>query len=113
MVQKYEIQLDSAVFVSPFFELHKIWQFQSVNQSFYTTDFDFERLQNLIPLSYVLYSDNDPYVPIEQSKLFAQKMHSSEIIIPGGKHLSLQNDNPHLKQFPLLLELCRSRFMYI
>ena len=70
-VEKWNIQLDSAIFVSPFMEkLNKTWQIDLVNETFYNTDFDFEKLKKLIPISYVLYSDDDPYVDKQYSLSF-------------------------------------------
>ena len=69
VVDKYNLKLDSAIFVSPFLsKLGKSWQIDLVNQSFYKTDYDFAKLKKLIPVSYVLYSDNDPYVDRKHSK---------------------------------------------
>lgn len=109
MVSQYNLQIDSAIFVAPFLEhLDKSWQIDVVNKSFYKIDFDFEKLQKLIPLSYVLYSDNDPYVPIEKSEDFAKKTNSSKIIVKGAQHF---NESAGYTEFPLILELCKSRFI--
>ena len=47
-VEKFDIQLDSAIFVSPFLEVptnKDNWQYDLVNESFYKTDFDFAKLK--------------------------------------------------------------------
>src|SRR3989338_450665 len=63
VVSKYNIKLDSAIFVSPFLEsLGGAWQIETANKTFYKKDFDLGKLKNLIPISYMLYSNNDPYV---------------------------------------------------
>ena len=63
IVSRFRIKLDCAIFVSPFLDkLNKTWQIDYVNSSFYKTDFDFDVIKKLISISYVLYSDNDPYV---------------------------------------------------
>ncbi len=105
-VQKYNIKLDSAIFVSPFMDKLNAWEFDNVNYSFYRKDFDFKKLQRLIPVSYALFSDNDPYVPFGKSRKFAEKMNSSIIIVKGGGHL---NSEAGLADFPLVLELCKTR----
>lgn len=107
VVSKYNLQLDSAIFVSPFLtSLAKEWQFDLVNRTFYKTDFDFTRLRKLIPISYTLYSDNDPYVNKKYPIQFAKKIGSSLILVKGGKHL---NSESGFTSFPLLFELCRTR----
>ncbi len=106
-LEKYKIQLDSAIFVSPFLEkLHTGWQIDLVNASFYKKDFDFEYLKRQIPISYVLYSDNDPYVNKKYSLDFAQRLDSSPIQVLSAGHM---NSEVNLNEFPLVLELCKSR----
>lgn len=108
LVDKFNLQLDSAIFVSPFMEDigQELWQFYVVARSFYDADFDFEKLKKLIPISYVLYSDNDPYVPKQLQLDFADKLNSSPILVKRGGHL---NAEVNLNEFPLVLELCKSR----
>jgi len=59
-----------------------------VNKTFYKSDFDFEKINKLVPVSYTIYSDNDPFVPRNLMKDFAEKLKSSSIIIKGGKHFT-------------------------
>jgi len=107
VVLKYYLHLDCAIFVSPFMEEIKseYWQFDLCNKTFYKTDFDFKKLKELIPLSYVLYSDNDPYVNKKYPLDFAEKMKSKKIVIKNGGHL---NKESGFIKFPLVLELCKS-----
>src|SRR3989344_2512387 len=106
-VEKYNLKLDSAIFISPFLEkLNTEWQFDVVNSSFYKTDFNFEKLKKLIPTSYVLISDNDPYAPNQRSVEFAGKLGSSTITVRQAAHM---NSEVNLNEFPLVLELCKSR----
>lgn len=105
MVQKYKIQLAGAIFVAPFLEkLNRSWQIDNVNESFYKTDFDYEKLRQFIPASYVLYSDNDPHVPQEKAKDFAIKLGSEEIEVKNAGHF---NEDAGYTEFPLLLNLCK------
>ncbi len=108
VVSKFNLQLDSAVFASPF--LDDIggdhWQFLVVNETFYVHNFDYDKLHKLIPTSYVLYSDNDPYVGQKFFLDFGKKMDSSMIMVKRAGHLSA---SVNLNEFPLILELCKSR----
>ncbi len=108
LVLKYNLSLDCAIFVSPFMEDIKndSWQFYQVNKTFYKNNFDFKKLKKLIPLSYTLYSDNDPYVDKKYSLDFANKLKSSSIVVNKGGHM---NAEVNLNEFPLVLELCKSR----
>jgi predicted alpha/beta hydrolase family esterase len=92
IVSKFNIQLDSAIFVSPFLNtLHRAWQIDHVNASFYKTDFD---------------SDNDPYVPINKVLNFAKLLNSSLIEVRNGGHM---NTEFGFTSLPLVTELCKIR----
>ncbi len=109
IVSKFNIKLDSAIFVSPFMDrlnLKEIWQFDHANKTFYKTDFDFDKLKELIPVSYVLYSDSDPYVKKSHTLLFAKTLESSTIMVKRAGHL---NSEVNLNEFPLVFDLCVSR----
>ncbi len=106
-VEAFKVQLDCGIFVCPFFELPKDeWQIDLVNRGFYRKDFDFEKLKKLIPTSYVLHSDNDPYVKTNYSLDFASKMGSSVIMVKGAGHFNADNK---FFSFPLVYELCKTR----
>ncbi|PIY69211.1 hypothetical protein COY90_01970 [Candidatus Roizmanbacteria bacterium CG_4_10_14_0_8_um_filter_39_9] len=107
VVQKYNIQLDCAIFVSPFLENPPgVWQFDLVNKTFYSVGFDFEKLKKLIPVSYVLHSDSDPYVNMNQSVLFGKAMDSSIIFVRKAGHMG---GDVKLGEFPLVFDLCTTR----
>lgn len=108
-ISKYSLNIDSVIFVSPFLTIpfnEQFWQIDKVNRSFYDHNFDFDLITKKISLSFVLYSDKDPYVPMDKAKEFASKLCSACIPILGARHLSSEfNQN----EFPLVLELCKSR----
>lgn len=103
LVSQFDLQLEGAIFVSPFLESlnqEKTWQFDVVNSTFYKTDFDWIKLKKLIPRSYVLYGTDDPYVPNKFPIAFAKSLESEIIPIKNGGHLG-----DVFKEFPLLLDL--------
>lgn len=107
LINKFNIKLHSGFFISPFLTfLHEkdVWQFDHVNSSFYKTDFNFKKLKNLIPNSYVIYGDDDPYVDKKYPLTLADKMNSKIIIVKKGGHL---NEEFGYTKFPLLLKLCK------
>lgn len=109
VVNKFKLKLDSAIFVSPFMDFlnhKKFWQFDHVNRTFYKTDFDFAKIRRFIPVSYVLYSSNDPYVNLNHSILFAKALDSSIIFVKKAGHMNAEVD---MHTFPLVLELCKTR----
>lgn len=106
IVEKYKIKLDCAIFVSPFMRDIGDWRFDIVNKTFYKTNFDWEEIRKYIPVSYVLYSDNDPYVDKKYPLEFAEKMGSSLVFVKRAGHM---NREVNLNEFPLVLELCKTR----
>lgn len=107
LLSRRNLTLDSAFFVAPFLRpLGGQWYFDFVNKTFYKHDFDFQKLKTLLPMSYVLYSDDDPAVATMHSQEFAHKLDSEEILVRGGKHFSTESG---FVEFPLLLELCKTR----
>lgn len=104
MLQKYDFKLAGAVFVAPFFDIPdrpEIWQFYPTNKTFYSYDFDFAKIKSQITgKTLVVYGDNDPYVPAEQSPLFAEKLGSEIFVVPNGGHCG-----SIFKEFPLVLDL--------
>ncbi len=106
IAEKYGIKLDCAIFVSPFLRALDDWRFDAVNKSFYNEGFDFRKLKKLIPVSYVLYSGNDPYVDKKYSIEFAERLGSSQIFVKRAGHM---NSEVNLNEFPLVYELCKTR----
>lgn len=96
-------KVEKALFVAPFFNIpdrEEIWQFYPVNKTFYHSEFNFEFLKSRIRTSFVVYGDNDPYVPQEQFTLFAEKINASKIEITQGRHCG-----SNFKEFPELIPL--------
>lgn len=108
VLSKHKIKLDCAIFVSPCLDKLDLvpWQYDKVNTSFYKTDFDFDALVKLIPTSYVLYSDSDPYIQPRRALHFAKVMGSSPIFVKKAGHL---NAEVNLNEFPLVFDLCVTR----
>lgn len=105
-ISKYKISVECAIFVSPFLDKLDRWEFNHANQTFYKTDFDFETIKKFMPVSYVLYSDNDPYVTKNHSMRFAGALESSTILVRSAGHM---NAAVNLNEFPLVRDLCYSR----
>ena len=94
------------IFVAPFYEkLELEGVYAAVAETFYRS-FDWEKLKLKLKgkTSYSLYSNNDPYVPMEFAERFVAQTGSSPLFIKNGAHLG-----ESLKTFPLLKELCLTR----
>lgn len=111
-IEKFNFKIDTAIFVAPFLHLESNSNFEPIDRvasTFYKTTFDFDLLKLKFWHSYVLYSENDPYVPIVKSKEFAQKLESSLIFVKQWWHM---NSEVNLNEFPLVLELCKTCLDY-
>lgn len=110
MLERYStLKLDSLIAVSPFLNLPKKAGFepiQAVNATFYKDSFDFPELAERVGTTYVLYSENDPYVPKEKALEFATKLRAAPIMVRGAGHM---NAEANMNEFPLVVELCKSR----
>ncbi len=103
MLQKYNFKTAQAIFVAPFFNIPDapaVWQFYPVNKTFYTYDFDFEKIKSHIGKSVVVHGDDDPYVPASEPPLFAERLGSEVYVVPGGRHCG-----SNFKKFHLLSEM--------
>ena len=104
---EYNISYESGIFVAPFLsKLGCDWQIDLANQTFYQDNFDWESLKTHLPISYIIYAQDDPYVKEEFPRIFAEKLGSQIIVTKTGGHF---NTDSGFTQFPLLLELCKTR----
>lgn len=106
LVKKLGLKIDLGIFVAPFLELPSIDEkYDLVNASFYSADFDSGTMQKMIDDSYVLFGDNDEYVPVESANAFGALVGASLIRVKNGGHMY---GGSGFTQFPLILELCKA-----
>jgi hypothetical protein len=109
VLEKYQLGLDSAIFVAPFnIKGYDLPEYDVINNPFMKDDFDYELIKSRLGKAYVLHSDNDPYVPTQYSLDFAKAINASTIEVKGGEHMG-----SIYKRFPLVLELCKTRINLI
>lgn len=109
LIDRFDLHVSNAIFVAPFLSIprnEKFWQIDEANKTFYKQSFDFSKLKQKLPLSYCLFAEDDPYVPIEFAHTFSESINSQEIIFKTGGHLSASSG---FDTFPLVLELCKTR----
>lgn len=63
---------------------------------------DFEKVNKNLKKSFVLYGDNDPYVPQKELRRLANNLNVGPIVFTGGGHL---NTNSGFTKFSELLEI--------
>jgi predicted alpha/beta hydrolase family esterase len=102
LIEKRNILLKGAIFVSPFYEKLNIGgTYEIVNEDFYHSDFDFEKIKKSVPLAYTFIGDDDPYVPRDIALSFAENTGSFVLNVKNGGHLGEE-----YSEFPLLLNFC-------
>lgn len=57
-------------------------------KNFFTTEIDFEKIKASAKRFVDIYSDNDPFVPVQFAKQLEQKLGAEIILKPGMKHFS-------------------------
>lgn len=86
------IKVGGAVFVAGFFRrltnLEDDNIVRSVSKEWLTTPVNFEKIKNHIKKSIAIFSDNDPYVPVDNKEDFANMLGSKIIIEHNKGHFS-------------------------
>ena len=62
-------------------------------ESFFTKKINFEKIKNKSDKFVAIHSDNDPYVPLENGKVFKEKLDAKLIIKHNKKHFSGEIEN--------------------
>ncbi len=69
--------------------------------SFYIEDNQLSKIKDYCKEIISIYSDNDPYVPVEVAEIFANQVNSSKVLIKNAGHF---NEKSGYKEFRELLE---------
>lgn len=86
--------------VSGFLELLGNKEFDDLNKSFIDKNFNWEKIKSNVEKIYIYHSNNDPYVPMENAQLLAEKLDTTMSIISNAGHF---NEKAGYTKFPLLL----------
>jgi predicted alpha/beta hydrolase family esterase len=107
LLEKYDLHIRKAIFVAPFYKpLPNLdFPYDVINKSFYNPDPNWTQIKSKIDASHVLYSDNDPYVPADDAKDFAEKINAQQIMVADGGHL---NSDFGYDKFREVLDICLS-----
>jgi predicted alpha/beta hydrolase family esterase len=76
-------------------------KFDEVNKTFTERVFDWKSIKDNCKIFYVLYSDNDPYVPKEKANQLGKLLDTEPIVVKGAGHF---NSKAGYTKFELLLE---------
>jgi len=95
------VEVGGAVFAGGFFKrltgLENNAEVQETDRHWLDTKLDFTKVKNHLPKSIAIFSDDDPYVPLDNQDDFRDKLGSEIIIEHGKKHFSGGEGTVHLQ----------------
>ncbi len=99
-------RIGGAIFVAGFFQrltgLENEAESQRIADNWINAPVDFKKIYSLLPKSIAIFSDNDPWVPLDNVNDFEHKIHSEIIIEHNKGHFSGSRDGAFT--LPLVLE---------
>jgi len=104
VLENIDVKVKGCIFVAGFLGLLGNEEFDNVNKTFTTKDFDWNKITSNCEQFLMFNSDNDPYVPLNHSRDMANGLGIKLNIIKGGKHL---NASAGFTKFPELLSHCK------
>lgn len=107
VLEKLDHQIEAAYFVSGFTGLLDNPEFDDLNRTFVSRDFDWSRIKRNCKRFNIINSDNDPYVPLQKGIDLAKNLGSELIVLSGAGHIN--HESGYLK-FEFLLEKMKSSF---
>lgn len=100
------VALRGVVFVAGFFTsvtgLRDTPEQKATLDEWLKTPVDFAAAQSHILKSVAIFSDNDPYVPMENQDMFRDQLGSEIVIVPNAGHFS--GDGDGTTELPIVLE---------
>jgi len=88
ILEKLDKPVKSAFFVSGFINFLNNPNFDTMNKSFIDKNFNWQKIKQNCNKFYIIHSDNDPYVPLNQSKQLATNLDTEVLIIKNGGHFN-------------------------
>jgi predicted alpha/beta hydrolase family esterase len=97
-----DLRIGGAVFVAGWFNLRgfETEEEKEVATPWIATSIDFNKVRKVMNKSVALFSDDDPYVPLEDSQIFQKKL-NSKIIIEKNKGHYIEDVT---KEIPVVLK---------
>lgn len=84
-----KIRVNKIILVSGFNNYKLIEEFDRVNESFFMSETEFSELKKFVNDIITFYSNNDPYIKLDELKRFAKSINSNEILIEDAGHFNI------------------------
>ena len=80
----------------------------SILDNFFAPRLDFARVKKACPKFIAIFSDNDPYVPVSQEKIFREKLGAKTLVLHARGHFSSSEGTTELPEaLEAILKLSR------
>lgn len=109
-LETVDTKVGGAIFVAGWFDLQNLetTEEEEIAKPWIETPIDYEKVKAKLARSVVMLSDNDPYVPYEETKKdFEARLGSETITVSGVGHFTSDDG---FGTFPQLLEIFENRF---
>ena len=93
--------LKASFFISGFLEKLGNSEFDNLNKTFTTKNFNWDKIKQNCNEFYIFHSNNDPYVPLRKAEELSDKLGTSIIIIKNAGHF---NESSGYTKFEELLK---------
>ncbi len=101
IIENLQRPIKAAFLVAGFLKKLNKPEFVESNKTFVEKVFDWAKIKGNCKKFYVINSDNDPHVPLEKGKEFAEKLATELIIVKNAGHF---NEEAGFTKFDFLLE---------
>lgn len=101
ILERISTPIKACYFASGFLELIQLPEFDLLNETITSRQFDWEFIHKNCPYFYMCHWEDDPYVPFHNVEILAENLWIEVDIIEWGGHLSIESG---YSQFPYLLE---------
>ncbi len=94
------VRVGGTFFVTPWTHLENLEdESKPVAKPWRETPIDWHEVKTHCPQVTAIFSDNDPWVPSSEEKVFQEKLGAQTSVIPGAGHLDEQKELPELLQY--------------
>ncbi len=101
ILENLDFEIKKCIFVSGFLGLIGNPEFDKINKTFTTKEFDWNKIKANCSEFIMFNSDNDPYVSLENSLKLAKNLEIEIKIIKNGEHI---NESAGFNKFEKILE---------
>jgi len=88
VLEGLNFSIKAGFFVSPFLGFLSNMEFDKVNKTFVTRDFNWNNIKKNCQDFHFYHSDDDPYVDVSKAREFTRKLYMDVEIIKGGGHFN-------------------------